>query len=153
MYTYHHVLQIATRNYFWCFAHLGQIKTEHANSFHIQWCHCQPQFHIKKKKSIQSISYTENFHIFFINTHNMSRLMIKPTKWPMRPAKTQISLGIRPVWSESLLSTWRKLGSLATHWAHNKDSEQTGKMPRLIRVFDGCTVMLLVLSCGGSYNI
>ena len=30
----------------------------------------------------------------------MSRLMTKPTKWPVRPAKTQISLGIRPVWSE-----------------------------------------------------
>ena len=29
--------------------------------------------------------------------------MTKPTKWQMRPAKTQISLGIRPVWSESLL--------------------------------------------------
>ena len=34
-------------------------------------------------------------------------------------AKTQISLGIRPVWSESSLSAWRKLGSLATHWAHS----------------------------------
>ena len=32
----------------------------------------------------------------------------------VRPAKTQISLGIRPVWSESSLSAWRKLGSLAT---------------------------------------
>ena len=32
----------------------------------------------------------------------------------VRPAKTQISLGIRPVWSESPLSAWRKLGSLAT---------------------------------------
>ena len=31
----------------------------------------------------------------------------------VRPAKTQISLGIRPVWSESSLSAWRKLGSLA----------------------------------------
>ena len=28
----------------------------------------------------------------------MSRLMTKPTKWHVRPAKTQISLGIRPVW-------------------------------------------------------
>ena len=27
----------------------------------------------------------------------------------LRPAKTQISLGIRPVWSESSLSAWRKL--------------------------------------------
>ena len=43
--------------------------------------------------------------------------MTKPTKWHLRPAKTQISLGIRPVWSESSLSAWRKLGSLATHWA------------------------------------
>ena len=29
------------------------------------------------------------------------------------PAKTQISLGIRPVWSESSLSTWRNLGVLS----------------------------------------
>ena len=75
--------------------------------------------------------------------------MTKPTKW-VRPAKTQISLGIRPVWSESSLSAWRKLGSLATHWAHSKDSDQTGWMPRLIWVFAGCTVTLLVLSCCGS---
>ena len=27
----------------------------------------------------------------------------------------------RPVWSESSLSAWRKLGSLTTHWAHSKD--------------------------------
>ena len=67
-----------------------------------------------------------------------------------RPAKTQISLDIRPVWSESSLSAWRKLGSLATHWAHSKDSDQTGRLPRLIWVFAGRTVILLVLSWGGS---
>ena len=33
----------------------------------------------------------------------MSRLMTKPTKWHVRPAKTQISLGIRPVWPKSSL--------------------------------------------------
>ena len=43
-------------------------------------------------------------------------------------AKTQISLGIRPVCSESSLSAWRKLRSLATHWAHSEDSDQTGRM-------------------------
>ena len=75
--------------------------------------------------------------------------MTKPTKWHVRPAKTQISLGICPVWSESLLSAWRKLGSLATHWAHSEDSDQTGRMPRLIWVFAGRTVILLVLSWGG----
>ena len=55
--------------------------------------------------------------------------MIKPTKWHVRPAKTQISLGIRPVWSESSLSAWIKLGTLATHWAHSEDSDQTGGCP------------------------
>ena len=69
----------------------------------------------------------------------------------VRPAKTQISLGICPVWSESSLSAWRKLGSLATHWAHSKDSDQTGQMPRLIWVFAGRTLILLVLSCRGSF--
>ena len=71
--------------------------------------------------------------------YEMSRLMTKPTKWHVRRAKTQISLGIRPVWSESLLSAWRKLGSLATHWAQSEDSDQTGRMPRLIWVFAGRT--------------
>ena len=38
----------------------------------------------------------------------------------VHPVKTQISLSIRPVWSESALSTWRKLWSLATHWAQRR---------------------------------
>ena len=80
----------------------------------------------------------------------MSRLMTKPTKWHVRPARTQISLGICPVWSESSLSAWRKPGSLATHWAHSEDTDQTGQMPRLIWVFTECTVILLILSRGGS---
>ena len=70
-------------------------------------------------------------------SYNVSRLMTKPTKWHMRPAKTQINLGIRLVWSESSLSAWWKLGSLATHWVHSA----------------GRTVILLVLSWGGSYTV
>ena len=68
----------------------------------------------------------------------------------MRPAKTQICLGIRSVWSESSLSAWRKFRSLATHYAPNEDSNRTGRMPRLIWVFAGRTVILLVLSWGGA---
>ena len=60
----------------------------------------------------------------------MSRFMTKPTKWPLRPAKTRISLGIRPDWSDSLL---------CTHWVDSEDSDQTGRMPRLIWVFAGGT--------------
>ena len=63
----------------------------------------------------------------------------KTNKVTVRPAKTRISLGICPVWSESLLSAWRKLWSLATHWVHSEDSDQTGRMPRLIWVFAGCS--------------
>ena len=40
----------------------------------------------------------------------MSCLLTKPTKCP--------------VWSESLLSAWRKLGSIATYWVHSEDSDQ-----------------------------
>ena len=35
----------------------------------------------------------------------------------MYPVKTQI----RPGWAESSLSAWRKLWSLANHWAHSED--------------------------------
>ena len=74
----------------------------------------------------------------------------KTNKIAVRPAKTQISLGIRPVWSESSLSAWRSIESLATHWAHSEDSDQTGRMPRLIWVFAERTLILLVLSYRGS---
>ena len=82
---------------------------------------------------------------------HMSRLVTKPTKWHVRPVKTPNNLGIRQVLSESSLSTVRILGALATHWAHSEDSDQTGRMPRLIWVFAGRTVILMVLSRGGSY--
>ena len=72
----------------------------------------------------------------------------KTNKMDVRPAKTQISLGIRPDWSESLLSAWRNIGSLATHWAPSKGSDQTGPAPRLISVLLGATIISLVLSWG-----
>ena len=69
----------------------------------------------------------------------------------VRPAKTQISLCIRLVWTDSSLSAWWKFGSLATRWAHSEDSDQTWGMLRLIWVFPGRTIILLVLSSGGSF--
>ena len=67
----------------------------------------------------------------------MSHCMSKPTKWPAHPGKTQISLSVRPVWSESSLPGWRSIGSLAGIRTHKEDSDQTGWMSRLIRVFVG----------------
>ena len=69
----------------------------------------------------------------------------KPTKWPVCPTRTQNSLDIRPVWSETLPSTWRNLGSLPTHWTHSEDSGQTARMRRLIWVFAGRTCHFIVL--------
>ena len=69
----------------------------------------------------------------------------------MRPVKTQISLDIRPVWSESsLCAQWVAKGRSFLH-ADSEDSDQTGRMPRLIWVFAGRTTTLSVLSWGGSY--
>ena len=66
------------------------------------------------------------------------------------PAKTQIRLGIRPTWPESSLCIqWVAKDQSFLH-ADSEDSDQTGRMPRLIWVFAGCTLILLVLSWGGS---
>ena len=81
----------------------------------------------------------------------MSHIMTKPTKW-LRPAKTRISLGIHPVWSESsLCAEWVTKDPSLLH-ADSEDSDQTGRMPRLIWVFARHTVILLVLSCRGSHD-
>ena len=51
------------------------------------------------------IWHTQTSHFY------ISRDMIKKKKkkWHVSPAKTQISLGFRPVWLESSLSAWRNL--------------------------------------------
>ena len=57
----------------------------------------------------------------------------KTNKVTVRPEKTQISLGIRPVWSESsLCAKWVAKDPSFFH-ADSEDSDQTGQMPRLIR--------------------
>ena len=77
---------------------------------------------------------------------------VKTNKVTVRPSKSQISLGICPVWSESsLCAQWVAKDPSFLH-ADNEDSDQTGRMPRLIWIFAGRTIILLVLSCRGSYS-
>ena len=87
-----------------------------------------------------------NILITFILIY-LRRLTTKPIKWHVRPAKTQINLGIRPVWSESSLSTWGRLKSLAIIRAHSEASDQTGWSESSL----GANVILLVLTWGGSF--
>ena len=81
----------------------------------------------------------------------LSCLMTKPTKWHVRQVKTQISLGICQVWSESSLSHKETLGpQLPIERTAKTESDQT--RPGLIWVFAGRTFILLVLSWGGSFS-
>ena len=58
--------------------------------------------------------------------------MTKPTMWPVRPAKTQLSLGIRPVWWEfSLCAQWVVKNSIFLH-TNSEDSDPTERMPKLM---------------------
>ena len=71
---------------------------------------------------------------------NLSRLISKPTNWLCAQRR------LRSAWAstqsdQSSLSAWKKFGSLATHWAHSEDSDQTRRI-----------VILLVLSWGGSFS-
>ena len=76
------------------------------------------------------LAYTKGKFALKINI--LSRSTTKQLKWPVCPVKTQISLAIRPVWSESSLSVWRSTGSLAIHTPHSEGSDQTGWVPRLM---------------------
>ena len=87
-----------------------------------------------------SVSFCRECHVIWAASWQ------KPTEWSVRPAKTQFSLGIHPVWSES---------SLCAKWeAQNpKFLKQTAKT--LIRLGEcpgwsesslGAQVILLVLS-------
>ena len=105
---------------------------------------------------VQLRSLKRNTHIVFNNnmSHDMTKLTSasdKTNKMSVRPAKTQISLGIRPVWSESsMCAQWVAKYPSFLH-ADSENSDQTGRMLRLIWVFPGRTLILLVLSCRGSY--
>ena len=74
----------------------------------------------------------------------------KTNKVTVRPAKTQISLGIPSEDSDQAsFAQWVAKDPSFLH-ADSEDSDQTGRMPRLNWVFAGRTLILLVLSCRSS---
>ena len=86
--------------------------------------------------SLRSVTLVLKQH--FRNIQWMSQNVRKRTFW-CGPMKTQISLCIQVVWSESSLSAWRHFASLAIQNAHSKDSDQTVHLHSLIWIFAGCT--------------
>ena len=77
------------------------------------------------------------------NTENYPLLSPNTLDPIFGPSQIPIWAAVRPVSSKSSLSAWRKLGSLATHWVHSEDSDQTGRMHTL---FVGFVMLRLILS-------
>ena len=106
---------------------LYNIKAQKRSSFHY--------FPFKSQQNIWQIIckiYFDMYMIYELPHDKTNKVIVHPGK--------------------SSLTTWRKLGSLTTYSAHSEDSDQTGQMPRLW-VFAGRTLILLVLSCRGSYLV
>ena len=101
-----------------------------------------------------SISFSKKNVIFSPNINDVEYMVLheplhdKTNKMSVRPAKTQIIPDIRPIWSESSLSAWRKIGSLATHWAHSDDSDQTGQIIHVLCIINVCTSCLSPIKIG-----
>ena len=111
---------------------------------------------IKMQKKVTKINFRiKNVKKWQLGILSLTNHIIEPchdktNKVTVHPAKTQISLGIRPVWSESSLWTeWVAKDPSLLH-VDSEDTDQTGQMSRLIWVFAGRTLILLVLSCRGS---
>ena len=81
----------------------------------------------------------------------MNHLMTKPAKWQVCPAKNQISLGIRPVWSESsLCAQWVAETGAFFMWTA-KPLIRLGGCPGWSESLLGAYAIFLVLSWGCSY--
>ena len=85
--------------------------------------------------------------------YHMSQSTTKPTIRLVRPAKTQISLRIYPVWSESSLIACAFFSLQTIQRGINKNHCHTGWMNRLTQVFTGrrgisiAFVMCMLICC------
>ena len=92
-----------------------------------------------------------NFLIFTVHLTKKHRScdMTKPTKWVCAQRRLRSDWASTQSDQSSLCTQWVAKGPRFLH-ADSKDSDQTGRMPRLIWVFGGQTCHLLVLSWGDS---
>ena len=88
--------------------------------------------------------------IVIIFHQSLSRDMTKQTKWVCTQGRLSSAWAFAQSCQSHRCRHEESLG-LSTHWAHSEDADQTGQMPRLIWVFAGRTLTLLVLSCHGSF--
>ena len=82
----------------------------------------------------------------------LSRGMGFPTMWYVRPAKPQISLRIRAVWSEPLLVAWIFYECKATDRKPFGVSKLKRRLHRLVWVYNCQNATLLEITCHGSFT-
>ena len=83
---------------------------------------------------------------FILLLHYMSRDMTKQTKWVC------VQRRLRSAWASAQSDQSIRCPHEEAFFSyHSEDSDQTGRMPRLIWVFAGRILIVLVLSCRGSY--
>ena len=89
----------------------------------------------------------------YITMRKLSHLMTKPTKWHVRPAKTPISLGIRPVWSViavRMKKSWVLSYPLSTQrrlWSDWVDAQADLSLCWALSHFVGFVMRRLSFSC------
>ena len=83
----------------------------------------------------------------------MSRLMTKPTKWHVHPAKTRISMGIPPVWSVFAVRM-KKAWVLSHPSAHSEDWSDWADAQADLNLRWAHSHFVLVLSwCGSNIHL
>ena len=113
-------------------------STHHGQSYMV------PKYLCIRSKQIAEHLCLHMVRTKFLRTDPFESCHDKPNNLIVRSAKTQISIGISPVWSESsLYDDWVTEDPSFLH-ADSKDSDQTELMPRLIGVFSWRTVTFLV---------
>ena len=95
-------------------------------------------------------------HNFYFRKHSVS-VYIWAASWQIQQNDMCVQRRLGSAWASaqfdqsSLCAQWVAKDPSFLH-ADSEDSDQTGRMPRLIWVSLGAHVSLLVLSCGGSFQ-
>ena len=110
---------------------LGQLSRKKTISDNIVWV-------IEKLSKKAQIAVDQCYYIRMVQDNSWSPAMvyepphIKTNKITVRPAKTQISLGIRPVWLESsMCATWVAKDPSFLH-ADSEDYDQSGRTSHFV---------------------
>ena len=90
--------------------------------------------HILLMSSRKSINEPQPQCFFLVKKWQLSRLMAKPTKWLCTQRRLRSAWAFTQSDQSSLSAQWVAKDQSFLH-ADSEDSDQTGQMPRLIRVF------------------